>query len=244
MGMPMTRIVKGGSKRDGKTASASREASSPASLASDPFRPNTSELNDLAASYLELLLQGDRLKATHIIMESVDRGMSVRDVYLSVFQPVQREIGLLWQAGLVSVALEHFCTAATQAAMSQLFPHILASRASTNGLNMVGCCVGQELHELGMRMVCDFFEMDGWETHYLGASRPIEQVVAALELRAAHLLRLSVTMPQNLGNAKEMIQAVTSQFPGVKVLVGGGSLPAQSQAGRLSRGGWLGPRCW
>ncbi len=121
-----------------------------------PLGPSPSERDPvarLAARYLTSLLEGNRRGAVDLVIEAADSGVSVKDLYLRLFQPAQRELGRLWQLGRVSVAQEHFCTAATQLAMSQLYPRLFASRR--NGLAVVGTCVGHELHELGLRMVVD-----------------------------------------------------------------------------------------
>ena len=39
------------------------------------------------------------------------------------FEPVQHEIGRLWQINHISVAHEHYCTSVTQMIMSELYPY-------------------------------------------------------------------------------------------------------------------------
>ncbi|MBF0482191.1 MAG: cobalamin-dependent protein [Desulfovibrionaceae bacterium] len=181
-------------------------------------RPNPG-LNQLASRYMESLLQGDRRTASAMILEAVDRGTPVGSVYLDVFQPVQREVGRLWQTNAITVAVEHFCTAVTQMVMSQLFPRIITEKK--NGLSMVGCCAGHELHELGIRMVCDFFEMESWDTYYMGANCPSAAVIETLASRNADVLCLSVTMQHNVSQAKTLIQEALKRFPQTKILAGG-----------------------
>jgi methanogenic corrinoid protein MtbC1 len=83
--------------------------------------------------------------------------------------------------------------------------------------------VGGELHELGVRMVADFLEMEGWDTYYLGASTPDKDVVAALLDRKADLLAVSVTMPYNVHLVKRLIAAVRAEpgLAGLKIMAGG-----------------------
>ena len=114
--------------------------------------------NDLAITadqYLEKLLQKDRYGAEALIKEILAGGVSIKDVYLKVFQPVQWEIGRLWQINKITVAMEHYCTAATQFIMSRLYEYIFSTEK--NGLSFVATSVSNELHELGIRMVSDFF---------------------------------------------------------------------------------------
>lgn len=177
-------------------------------------------LYDLSQRYLRALLDGQRQTASRLIQRSVEDGLSVRDVYLYVFQRSQHEIGRLWQTNQVSVAQEHYCTAATQLIMSQLYPYIFST--GKNGHVLVGTCVAGDLHEIGVRMVSDFFEMEGWDTFYLGANTPTGDVIRTLEERGADLLAVSATMPFHIRAVADLIAAVRSEMGGrVKVLVGG-----------------------
>ncbi len=179
------------------------------------------ELTPLAQQYFEALRRGERRRASQLIMDAVAGGTPVKDIYLNVFQAVQHEIGRLWQINQLSVAQEHYCTAATQLIMSQLYPHIFA--AEKNGSTLVATCVAGDLHELGVRMVSDFFEMEGWDTFYLGANTPHASVISTLVERRANVLGISATMPFHLEAVRELIQTVRQSPPcaEVKILVGG-----------------------
>jgi methanogenic corrinoid protein MtbC1 len=178
-------------------------------------------LAGLAQQYLDALLRGERQAASRLILDAVDRGIEIKEIYLHVFQRTQQEIGRLWQMNQVSVAQEHYCTAATQLIMSQLCPHIFTMERV--GRQMVAACVGGELHELGIRMVADFFEMDGWDTYYLGANTPAESVVDAIIEREATLIAVSATMTFHIRDVTSMIAQIRASRAGskTKILVGG-----------------------
>jgi methanogenic corrinoid protein MtbC1 len=175
----------------------------------------------LAASYLQALLRGKRHIASKLILDAVEQGVAVRDLYLHVFQRTQYEIGRLWQVNQISVAQEHYCTAATQLIMSQLYPHIFGAN-KTRG-TVVAACVAGDMHEIGARMVCDFFELEGWHTHYLGANVPTPSIVQTLVECKANFLAISATIAYHLRAVEALIAAVrrTSECSGVKILVGG-----------------------
>jgi methanogenic corrinoid protein MtbC1 len=105
--------------------------------------------------------------------------------------------------------------------MSELYPRIISSNRLDRTL--VAACVGAELHEIGVRMVADFFEMEGWDTYYLGAGIPHDQILAALELRRPDLVALSVTMTYHIPKAIELISAIRTTCPDntVRIMVGG-----------------------
>jgi methylmalonyl-CoA mutase cobalamin-binding domain/chain len=186
-----------------------------------PMPPEDEPLADLASAYLDALLRGERQRAFRLILDAVETGVELRALYLHVFQRTQQELGRLWQLNRIGVAHEHYCTAATQLLMAQLYPAILAT--AKTGRRFVAACVAGELHELGARMVADFLELEGWETYYLGANTPAESVVRMAVERQAHVVGISATMPFHVRAVAALVAAVRSEeaCKTVKVLVGG-----------------------
>jgi methanogenic corrinoid protein MtbC1 len=174
-----------------------------------------------ARQYLDRLLAADRNKACDLVVRTAGGGAPIRDIYVHVFQPCLREVGRLWQLNKISVAQEHYCTAATQLVMAQLSPYVFSG--VTSDRRMVATCVGGELHELGIRMVTDLMEMAGWDTYYLGANMNTEGILAAIEEYDADLLALSATMVYHVHLVEETIAAVrdSERTRGVRVMVGG-----------------------
>ncbi len=130
-------------------------------------------------------------------------------------------LGKMWLSGAISVAQEHFCTAATQSIMSRMYPHIFSSPKT--GKRLVATSASGELHEIGIRILADLFELEGWDSYYLGASTPANAIVSALRDQKAQLLCISATMIYNLKAVEAIIAAVRAAFPAgeVKILVGG-----------------------
>ena len=196
-----------------------------AAIESEPSEANShldsSPRAPLARTYLTALLKGNRRDAVAIVESAVREGVSIRDLYLQVFQPAQREVGRLWQNNIISVAEEHYCTASTQALMAQFYPQILATPRT--GRKVVVACVGSELHEIGTRMVADFFEMDGWDGLYIGASTPAAALVDLVCRERPDLVALGITMTYHLSTARDLIGRLRSdsRCANVKVIVGG-----------------------
>ena len=184
-------------------------------------------LKELLEKYLLALLQNDRHEASTLILDAVKTGTTIKDIYLYVFQPSQYEIGRLWQYNKITVAQEHFCTAATQLVMSQLYPFIF--KTEKNGYKLVATCIGGELHEIGIRMVSDFFEMDGWDTYYLGANTPTDSIISTIESTEANVLAISASMFFHIDSIKQLIQNVKSTIDNTKLKVIAGGRPFVTQ---------------
>jgi len=176
---------------------------------------------ELAEAYLRAVLAGDRKVASRLVTDAIAGGVSLHDIYLHVFQSAQHEIGRLWQRNEIGVADEHLATAITQMIMSQLYPMLFSGPRRQR--TFVSACVGGELHEIGARMVADFFEMDGWKTYYLGANTPLSGIVKMICERKADIAGISVTISFNLDAAKQVIRAIREEMGcrDTKVIVGG-----------------------
>jgi methanogenic corrinoid protein MtbC1 len=108
--------------------------------------------------------------------------------------------------------------------MSQLYPYLFS--AERNGHTMVATCVSGDLHEIGVRMVSDFLEMEGWNTFYLGANTPTSSLLQILAERQADVLAVSATLTPHVRVVAELIRAVRAAQAGwagqeVKIMVGG-----------------------
>lgn len=191
--------------------------------------PGDNPLGDLHHRYLDALLGADRGGAARLVDEALHEGADVRDIYLYVFQAAQREMGLRWQRNEVSVAQEHFCTAATQLIMSNLYDRVFSQ--DRLGRRVVVCSVSGDLHEIGGRMVADFFEMEGWDTHYLGANTPPESVVEAVLERDAEGVALSATMTTHVRATAEIVDHLRAEPRSADRWVMVGGYPFQLDSG-------------
>lgn len=182
---------------------------------------NNPQTLTLAKSYLELLLERKRNRAVDLIMTEVRGGMSIEVAYLEILQPVLYEVGRLWQLNEIDTVVEHYCSAVTQLLMGQLFPFTLSRHP--NGWNMIGCCLGSELHEMGLRMVCDLFELDGWDTYFMGAITPGSSLMSQLVKQKPDLVCLSSTMQFGVSSIRDVIAEMrgNSVLNNTRVMVGG-----------------------
>jgi methylmalonyl-CoA mutase cobalamin-binding domain/chain len=178
-------------------------------------------LSPLVREYVHTLLGGYRQAAGQLVFDAADRGEPVHQLYLQVFQPALREIGRLWQLQKINVAQEHFCSIATQIVMSQLLLRVPATKRCGRGV--VVACISGDLHELGARMVADFFEMAGWDAYFCGANTPHAAVAQSVVERKADVLAVSATMGYHLHTVQELVEMVRAEprCATLRVMVGG-----------------------
>lgn len=197
---------------------AERVLSSPSP--SEEQTPYVTPGEGLAGRYLSAALEGDRGAAVSLVVGAVGDGLSVRDAYLTVLQPVQREVGRLWERAEISVAAEHCATAITHLVLSNLYPYIPSSH-DRRGTVVITSAAG-ELHEVGGRMVADFFDMAGWDAYFLGASTPVDSVMDMARARKADVLGVSASTIGSLGSVRLVAEALEQQNGDRPILLVGG----------------------
>jgi methanogenic corrinoid protein MtbC1 len=172
-------------------------------------------------SYVSFLLNSKRSEAQVLIHNMVQNNVSIEDIYLYIFQEAMRMIGEMWHNGEIQVGREHYSTAVTQYLMSTLYSYIINSEKKDKKL--LACAVGSELHEIGIRMVADIFEINGWETNYLGPNLPYEEIIQYAKEFRPNVIALSITMPYHISILKDTISAIRDDktLTKAKILVGG-----------------------
>jgi MerR family transcriptional regulator, light-induced transcriptional regulator len=193
----------------------------PSMLEPPTFLSSVSSSGQLARDYLDLLLKVDRKAAVDLIDRAMRDGLPLRRLYLDVFQQSQREVGRLWQLNQITVAQEHYCTGATQAIMNKFLGQVLATPRI--GRTVTAFCVAGDQHEIGLRIVADFFELAGWDCTFLGANMPIVSLPEAIAAAPPDLIAISATMAFHVGLIETFIRALRAHpdVGRIPVLVGG-----------------------
>lgn len=181
------------------------------------------KLETIQKSYLKYALDGSSTQARQLVTELLESGTPAIDLYHHVFYPTMVETGELWQQNKITVAKEHMITALTQNIIASLYPLLfkdLVDREIDQG-NVLIACPGGELHELGIRMLADILEFEGWNVTYLGANIPAEFIIERLRESNFDIVGLSCSISFNLRFVKETIELARQDGFKGPVLVGG-----------------------
>jgi methanogenic corrinoid protein MtbC1 len=182
---------------------------------------------EIRKEYLTLLLENNTHKAIELVLQAENSGILLEDVFVEILQEVMIEVGDLWHQNKITVDKEHYSTATTQLALAQFYPKIFSR--PKNGCKILACCVGSELHEMGVRMISDLFEYNGWDSIYLGAGVPQNAILKAIRENKPDLVALSVTMPHHLPLCLEIIKAIREEYKDIKIAVGGRAFQVSDQ---------------
>ena len=176
----------------------------------------------LYASYLGAIRDGDRRRAFQILEDARAAGLGLSSIYLDLLQPALREIGRLWQENHISVADEHLATAITQAAMARAYERAF-TWSTPLSRSLIAACVDVERHEVGLRMLCDLLDLEGWQTTYLGATVPVASLVAMVQRQRPNVVAISAALNAHLPRVRAMVAAIREALgeDGPLIIVGG-----------------------
>lgn len=162
--------------------------------------------DDTYREYIAALRAGERRRAFAAVDGARAAGLPLQVIYLDVLQPAMREIGRLWQENLLSVAEEHLATAITLSVMLRLTDS--STWTPSRPRRLIAACAEHERHEIGLRMLCDLLDQEGWETHYLGATVPTESLVGMVRDRRPDVVALSATIAPHLPHVRATIATI------------------------------------
>jgi methanogenic corrinoid protein MtbC1 len=171
---------------------------SPGELAIAPLveiGPERLSQSELGGTLLAQLAGLDEFSANRTIAQAL-AVYSVEDVCINLFTPVLHEIGRLWEAGEVSVAVEHFASMLIRGQLVTLFRS--AAGAEQGPVALVGCAP-DELHEIGALMIAVMLRRAGGRVAYLGQSVEAEGLLATVGAVQPACVALSASLPEHVG---------------------------------------------
>ena len=186
-------------------------------------RPSRREVDKatrrLSRIYQDALAVGDAGGAGRVARQALGEGMGVAGLYQRVIAPAMWRIGELWEQGAISVADEHLATAPTHQAMAGVYGPSLGHKVKPGRILLAA--IEGEHHALGLRMAADVVELAGYETIYLGADVPTDDLLQAVTARSPDLVGLSATMPGSIQTLDRAIAEIQRVNPDLLVFFGG-----------------------
>lgn len=169
--------------------------------------------------FLTALLAGNRKQCAQIVEEYRKEHPGLIDLYEEVFKRSLYEVGSLWESNLISVATEHLSTALIEALLNDLYEELLPE--SYNERKIVATSVEGESHQVGIKMVADVFEMHGWQSYFLGADVPTNELMVFLREVEPDLVALSLSVYFHVPQLEIMLDRIQRGFPELPIVIGG-----------------------
>ena len=171
--------------------------------------------------FFNFLLSGNRIECKKVVENFRKQNLSIIILYEEIFKKSLYKIGKMWEYNKVSVAVEHMSTSIIEGLMNELLPEIMSLERVNK--RIVISCVENEQHQVGGKMVADIFEKNSWDTHYLGADTPIDELIRFCETVKPNLICLSLSV---YSNVLVLLREITDlrKVNNIPIIIGGQAL--------------------
>lgn len=169
--------------------------------------------------FLNAISEGNKKECINIVEDQLNNNTGIKDIYTKLIQRSMYKIGNDWEKNRTSVAAEHIATNISASLLSIIYPQII--KTEKNGRKIVMTCIDKEFHELGARIISDYFEYKGWESIYLGANTPQNEIIEIIDLKEPELVGISCNFYMNILRLLKLINELNSKFPKQKIIIGG-----------------------
>jgi excisionase family DNA binding protein len=226
--------------RDVKSFLADQETEA---LRAPAVAPPATELTVEQREARQLALAGDVDGLVSFVATQRLQGVTLSSIFDRYIGPAMNDIGEGWFQGKLSAAQEHIASAAVVDMIARVRPLLEKSGRSprTEGNGRALCaCLGEERHDLALRMVGLVLTAEGFRTSMLGANVPAGDLALLLAGSPPELLALSASPHANLEALRADLALVASAAAavGTRVIVGGSGFeriaPFPSNVARFS----------
>jgi methanogenic corrinoid protein MtbC1 len=121
---------------------------------------------------------------------------------------------------------EHVRSSIIRTIVECCYPYVIKEKNKINkDINLgkvIVICPPEEQHEIGARMVSDFFTLCGYETIFVGSNTPKNEFLKVIDFINPRYLAVSVTSCYNLVAAKDTIERIRKYSnKKLNILIGG-----------------------
>ena len=194
-------------------------------VAQPPPKPPapTTELTPQQREVHDLALAGDVDGLVSFIANEHLRGVSLASMFDNVVAPALRDIGAGWSSGMLSIAQEHVAANAIADMLARVRP--LVERRSRQDKGRALCaCVGDEHHDIAVRMVALVLVEQGYRPTVLGGTVPSGDLARMMAGERPSLIALSASACSSLESLRGDLGVLASaaNTSRTKIVVGGG----------------------
>jgi methanogenic corrinoid protein MtbC1 len=168
--------------------------------------------------FLKFLLKGEHTSCSNLAQE-IFKEYSLTFLYENVLKKSLYDVGELWEFNKISVATEHLASAIVEAILNEYYSDVISNKKINR--TVIVACVETEYHQIGVKMINDIFELNGWTSYFLGANTPTKELISFIKSINAEMIAISLSIYFHLPILQNMIEQIRVAFPDLPILVGG-----------------------
>jgi methanogenic corrinoid protein MtbC1 len=184
-------------------------------------------MNPLFPEFISHLEKENKESVLHFVLSKLDnKEIDIITLYEDLLKPALNDMKCDGPDELC-IWKEHVRSSIIRAIIENCYLYVLKERdekysPKKNGKKVLVICPTEELHEIGPRMVTDFFTLCGYNVIFIGANTPKKSFISAVDIIKPQYIALSVTNYYNLVATQRVIEELRKQkYKDFKIIVGG-----------------------
>lgn len=180
--------------------------------------------------FISYLDKKDREKCVNsVVLKLSNHEIDIITLYYEILSPALRERFCNNKKRAICVWEEHVRSSIVRTVIECCYPYVIKERNEKYGAPSRGSaivvCPTEEYHEIGARMIADFFTLNGFDSYFIGANTPQDDILQAIDYVKPVYIAISTTNYYNLvaarntiGKIREIKRTTRASF---KIIVGG-----------------------
>lgn len=188
------------------------------------------------AEFIDLLEREDRGRSIDYCVRLLsERVVDIHGLYTQFLGPSLNQM-MCGADEETCIWREHVRSSIVRSIIENCHSYVLKERDARFGTGAVGkalvVCPVDELHEIGARMVADYFTIAGFEAIFVGANTPLPVIESAIRTVMPSIVAVSVTNYYHLFATERVVASVRRAVGArrVKVVVGGRAFEGHPEA--------------
>ncbi|MCX7798418.1 MAG: corrinoid protein [Melioribacter sp.] len=164
--------------------------------------------------------------ADELTLKALDLGLQPNDI-LNACNEGMKRIGDKFSRNEVFVPELLMAAKAMQAVMNHLKPYFQKGIVEKKGKFIIGTVAG-DLHDIGKNLVSMVVEGNGYDVIDLGVDVKTAKFLEVIKQNPNSVVGLSALLTTTMQNMAKTVSEIKSNFPNVKVIVGGAPLTEEA----------------
>lgn len=175
---------------------------------------------------IEFIEKEDKAQAVKLCLDALEnKQLRIPELYQNVLARALNRIIVTHSNEDEMIWREHMMSSIVRSIVETCYPYVIREREEMGmqtDESVLVICPRQEEHDIGARMIADFYTIWGYKTSFVGANTPEKTVLSAVGYLKPRYIALSVSNYYNMFAAKSMIAGVRSRYGhDIKIVVGG-----------------------
>jgi methanogenic corrinoid protein MtbC1 len=184
------------------------------------------DMNNYSEKFKQILESENKEQAVNFAMGLIKNNeLDIIELYSNILKPALNNMQCSLADKDLCVWKEHVRTAIVRTIVECCYPYVIAKRdkecIQKRG-KVIILCPPEEYHDLGARMITDYFTICGYDAVFVGNNTPYDNFYNAADKINPDIIAISVSNYYNLVVTKKIIEGLRGKIDKkTKIVVGG-----------------------